>query len=204
MKILKIAMVLVMVTIIAGCSATPTRRAFKEGWRDAAVTSRVKWKLGRDKAVQAHNINVDTWRGVVTLTGRATSDGEKTRAEQVAVGVKNVKQVRNFLDVAGAGSVPTRGVKKNVPFSKPAGKFAKTTDITVPALDAGKTGTASVAAAAAAPKISETDIKDNDGVSKQIGKELATVDEDAVTEKVAPTAAPTNDVTSSSSTVANS
>lgn len=189
-KILNIVLLVIVGVTLIGCSATPTKRAFKEGWRDSAITSKVKWRLGRDKLVRAHNINVDTWRGVVTLNGRTTSEEEKSKAEQIASGVKSVKGVRNYIDIVGLDSVPQKVVKENVPFSKPKGKFARTEDITLPAVNAApaplkeeivqETGTEHK------PATMHTTKKGN-SVSREIDKVLSSSDE--------PTAPAENDVT---------
>lgn len=179
-KMLSFVLLAIVGMALIACSATPTRRAFKEGWRDNAITSKVKWNLGRDKLVKAHNINVDTWRGVVTLNGRSTSEEEKAKAEQVASGVKNVKSVRNYIDVVGADSVPQKVVRENVPFSKPKGKFARTEDITLPVVSTvPKTGQAG---AAQSKGVTESELKE-EGVQA-----LSSSDE--------PTAPAENDVTS--------
>ncbi|MBI2093076.1 MAG: BON domain-containing protein [Deltaproteobacteria bacterium] len=152
-----------LLAAIAGCSATPMRRAFKEGWRDANITSKVKWKLTSDKLVKAHNLDVDTWRGVVTITGRATSEEEKAKAGTLAQSVKKVKEVRNLIDVVGADSVPQKVVRENIPFSKPAGKFAKPEEIALPTIDTNKKPAT----------IGETELTEEN-------KALATVTEDPV------------------------
>jgi hypothetical protein len=184
-------MICVLLLVIAGCSATPTRRAFKEGWRDANITSTVKWKLGRDKLVKAHNLDVDTWRGVVTITGRTASEEEKAKAGTIARNVKKVKEVRNLIDVAGVDSVPQKVVRENIPFSKPAGKFAKPQEIALPTIDTNKksAATSNVAVSKEPAKtedISETELteevvtKEEENLSDSINKDLATAAEESV------------------------
>ncbi len=170
----KIIILFTLTVFIAGCSATPTRRSFKENWRDTTVTSKVKWRMARDKDVQAHNIDVDTWRGVVTLTGRAASEGEKSKAEEIAKNTKNVKEVRNYLDVVG-------GAKENIAFSKPAGKYAEPSKIALPAA-APELATV-VEKDITPPAKAATETRERtkqapretrqNGVSYQIGKEMA-------------------------------
>lgn len=96
-KVFKIFLLLVLAVSISACSATPTRRSFKEGWKDSVVSTKVKFKLTNDKLVKKRNIDVDAWRGVITLTGRVTSMEQKERAEQLAWQVKGVRGVDNFL-----------------------------------------------------------------------------------------------------------
>jgi hypothetical protein len=95
-RVFKLSLLVILALSIAACSATPTRRSFKEGWKDSVVSTKVKYKLARDKLVKKRNLDVDAWRGVVTITGRVTSMEEKERAEQLAWQVKGVRGVDNF------------------------------------------------------------------------------------------------------------
>ncbi|WP_295361725.1 BON domain-containing protein, partial [Arenimonas sp.] len=47
---------------------------------DAAITASVKTKLLADDRTKGFDINVDTWNGVVTLTGGADSQAAKLAA----------------------------------------------------------------------------------------------------------------------------
>jgi len=177
-KVLKLVVLSLLIMSVVACSATPTRRAFKEGWRDSNITSKVKWKMGRDELVKAHNIDVDTWRGVVTLTGRATSAEEKTQAEIIAKNVKNVSGVKNYIEVVEPVSISQKVAKENIPFQKPTGKYAKPQDIRIPAISKNaNTSTAKTSATTTTTtsSVSETDLaeKHQDSITYDISKELA-------------------------------
>jgi osmotically-inducible protein OsmY len=64
---------------------------------DAEITSAVKTKFLADKAVSGLNINVDTDKGVVTLTGPVHSATEKSEALRLARTTKGVKKVVSKL-----------------------------------------------------------------------------------------------------------
>lgn len=66
---------------------------------DAAITSGVKTKLIKDSEIQAFDINVDTYEGVVTLHGNVASGGAQSRAVGLARSVKGVKAVTSKLVV---------------------------------------------------------------------------------------------------------
>lgn len=68
---------------------------------DATITAQVKRDLVRDADIKGMQIDVDTNRGVVTLTGTVPTDDVKDRAEDIAEGTKGVKDVQNNLKVAG-------------------------------------------------------------------------------------------------------
>jgi len=66
---------------------------------DAAITTALKGKYVIDDELKAHDINVDTVGGVVTLTGAAPSAAAVDRATTVAKTVDGVKDVKNQLTV---------------------------------------------------------------------------------------------------------
>ena len=66
---------------------------------DAAITTALKGKYVIDDELKAHDINVDTVGGVVTLTGAAPSAAAVDRATTVAKMVDGVKDVKNQLTV---------------------------------------------------------------------------------------------------------
>lgn len=66
---------------------------------DAAITTALKGKYVLDDELKAHDINVDTVNGVVTLTGAAPSQSAIDRATTIAKSVDGVKDVQNQLTV---------------------------------------------------------------------------------------------------------
>jgi hyperosmotically inducible protein len=76
---------------------------------DAAISAKVKTKLAADPETSAMKVGVTTVRGVVTLSGVVPTEGEKSKAEQVARGTEGVTQVVNNLtinpDTIGATNV---------------------------------------------------------------------------------------------------
>lgn len=68
---------------------------------DTTITAQVKRDLVRDADIKGTKIDVDTNRGVVTLTGSVPTEDVKEKAEDIAEGTKGVKDVQNNLKVAG-------------------------------------------------------------------------------------------------------
>lgn len=66
---------------------------------DTAITTALKGKYVLDDELKAHDINVDTLNGVVTLTGAAPSAAAIERATTIAKTVDGVKDVQNQLTV---------------------------------------------------------------------------------------------------------
>jgi osmotically-inducible protein OsmY len=55
---------------LAGCGSSPDQRATGQVIDDSAVTARVKTALAREAGIsEAMNVNVNTYRGVVQLSG---------------------------------------------------------------------------------------------------------------------------------------
>ena len=66
---------------------------------DATVTTRVKTALINAPNVGALAIDVDTFKGVVTLSGRVKSQDEAAKAVSIARTVSGVKDVKSTLQV---------------------------------------------------------------------------------------------------------
>ena len=64
---------------------------------DAGITASIKTDFLKDPDLSILKIDVDTRGGVVTLNGLAENEEARQRAERIALGVKGVREVRNFL-----------------------------------------------------------------------------------------------------------
>lgn len=87
----------VLAALLAACSSSPTQESTGEFIDDAAITTRVKSAYLQDKDVKAGNIQVETFKGRVQLSGYADSRTEISRAVQIAGGVPGVKSVQNDI-----------------------------------------------------------------------------------------------------------
>jgi hypothetical protein len=66
---------------------------------DAEITAKIKAKLATEGDINPFNIDVDTNSGVVTLQGRVSKEGARTKAEQTARETAGVKRVINLVKV---------------------------------------------------------------------------------------------------------
>src|SRR3954463_3299719 len=82
-----------------GCSSTPTEQATGQAIDDGVVTAKVKAALVQDPVTKAHEINVETFKGTVQLSGFVESDEARARAVELAKDVDGVKQVKDALEV---------------------------------------------------------------------------------------------------------
>jgi hyperosmotically inducible protein len=85
--------------LAGGCAATPTKDSTGEYVDDATVTTKVKSALLGDEAVKSFQIKVETFKGVVQLSGFVDTADEKAAAEKDAAAVSGVKDVKNSLAV---------------------------------------------------------------------------------------------------------
>ena len=66
---------------------------------DSTITTRINNAMIKDDVVKAHQVDVDTIDGHVTLTGVVKTRQEARRAVQIAGGEAGVKSVRNNLQI---------------------------------------------------------------------------------------------------------
>ena len=66
---------------------------------DTTITTRVKTAMLNDPAVGGLRIDVDTFKGVVTLSGRVKNDSEKAQAVSLARRTTGVVEVKDALQV---------------------------------------------------------------------------------------------------------
>jgi osmotically-inducible protein OsmY len=84
---------------VAGYEIAKDDRSIGTKLDDASTTASVKAKLIKDSEIDAIDINVDTFEGVVTLHGNVPSGSARRRAVQLARSVKGVTDVRSKLVV---------------------------------------------------------------------------------------------------------
>lgn len=70
---------------------------------DTAVTAKIKTAILAEPGLKVADINVDTVRGVVTLSGMVDTAANSERVSQIARGVSGARQVDNRLVVRTAG-----------------------------------------------------------------------------------------------------
>lgn len=92
-----------LIASISGCAATETRRSAGETVDDATLTSKVKTRLIQDQELEAFQIDVDTYRGIVQLNGFVDSEENARRAVDLAKDVQGVESVKNNLQVKPRG-----------------------------------------------------------------------------------------------------
>jgi|OpeIllAssembly_1097287.scaffolds.fasta_scaffold73375_2 osmotically-inducible protein OsmY len=96
-RLARLAMTGMIAAVLAACAGSPTRESTGEYIDDTLITSKVKAKLVESSDVSAAAVNVETFKGIVQLSGFASSTSERVKAEELARGVEGVKQVKNDI-----------------------------------------------------------------------------------------------------------
>jgi osmotically-inducible protein OsmY len=82
-----------------GCAGDRYRESTGEYIDDSTITTKVKAKLAKDPVVSAMQVKVETFKGVVQLSGFVDSQEQVDRAVQLARDVKGVQEVKNNISV---------------------------------------------------------------------------------------------------------
>ena len=109
---MRIAMVVLQVLLLSGCTALMVGGAAVGGYQlgkderpagvvasDSAITTKIKGKYVADSVVSVFNIGVRTYEGTVTLSGTVGSHAARKQAESLARDTKGVLAVNNTIVV---------------------------------------------------------------------------------------------------------
>jgi osmotically-inducible protein OsmY len=102
MKNLKIVSTLVaalMLTAVVGCASTATQESTGQYVNDSTITASVKAAILNEPTLKVAEINVETFKGVVQLSGFVRSRENIATAVNVTRGVNGVQSVRNDMRV---------------------------------------------------------------------------------------------------------
>jgi osmotically-inducible protein OsmY len=81
----------------AGCASTPTSAGTGEYFDDAVITTKVKAAIFNEPTLKSAEINVETFKGTVQLSGFVNSQADINRAVEVARSVGGVRSVKNDM-----------------------------------------------------------------------------------------------------------
>ena len=84
---------------MVGCASTAKKESTGEYVDDTVITTKVKAKMLEEPGLKSAEINVETFKGVVQLSGFVSSQANINRAAELARGVKGVTSVKNVMRV---------------------------------------------------------------------------------------------------------
>ena len=88
-----------VLTTLVACAPTANREGTGEYIDDSMITGKVKAAFAADPSVKATEINVETFKGEVQLSGFVAQPSDAARAADIARGIKGVKSVKNDVRV---------------------------------------------------------------------------------------------------------
>ena len=96
-KYLSALFMAVMLITAVGCASTSKQEGTGEYVDDTVITTKVKAAVMNEPTLKSAEINVETFKGVVQLSGFVSSQAAATKAVEVARSVSGVKSVRNDM-----------------------------------------------------------------------------------------------------------
>lgn len=99
LSIFNTLVVVLLLAFTVGCASTDKQASTGEQIDDTVITTRVKAAIFADDELKVLEINVETFKGVVQLSGFVASPSHVTRAARIARDVKGVESVKNDLRV---------------------------------------------------------------------------------------------------------
>ena len=93
------AALLLVITLLTPLMLAACGKTVDDTIDDATVTTRVKTSLLNDAVVGGLRIDVDTFKGVVTLSGRVKAKEEEAKAIELARKIGGVTDVKSALQI---------------------------------------------------------------------------------------------------------
>lgn len=98
-KYFSVMLISVALVFVAGCASTSTKSGTGEYIDDTVITTKVKAAILHEPTLKVSEINVETFKGVVQLSGFVNSQADIDMAVRVATGIGGVKSVKNDMRV---------------------------------------------------------------------------------------------------------
>jgi hyperosmotically inducible protein len=89
----------ILCTLALGCAGSRTQESTGEYLSDTWITTKVKAALVDDSVVKATEVNVETFKGAVQLSGFVSSDAAMDQAVVVARNIEGVTSVKNDMRI---------------------------------------------------------------------------------------------------------
>lgn len=93
------SLIAIFLAFTIGCSGNANRESTGEYFDDTWITTKVKAALVDDPVVRAREVNVETFKGVVQLSGFVRSKEAMDQAVAIARSIEGVKDVKSDMRV---------------------------------------------------------------------------------------------------------
>jgi hyperosmotically inducible protein len=84
---------------VVGCASTSKQEGTGEYVDDSVITTKVKAAIFNEPTLKSAEINVETFKGAVQLSGFVSSQTAINKAAELARGVSGVKSVKNDMRI---------------------------------------------------------------------------------------------------------
>jgi osmotically-inducible protein OsmY len=91
--------ILMLFATLVACASTPKQESAGEYVDDSVITTKVKSLIAADDFLKSFQIGVETYKGIVQLSGFINSQQAVDKAVEITKSVKGVKSVKNNLIV---------------------------------------------------------------------------------------------------------
>ena len=98
-KVLSLFLLAIGLVAVASCSSEYNKEGTGEYLDDSVITTKVKAAILGEKSLSVAEINVETFKGVVQLSGFVSSQSDINKAASLARSVSGVKSVKNDMRV---------------------------------------------------------------------------------------------------------
>jgi len=89
----------ILMASLLGCASTATQEGTGEYIDNTVITTKVKTAIFNEPTLKSFEINVETFKGVVQLSGFVNSQADIDKAVEIARQVKGVKSVKNDMQL---------------------------------------------------------------------------------------------------------
>jgi osmotically-inducible protein OsmY len=95
----QVFMLFMLIGTLMSCASTSKQSGMGEYVDDTVITTKVKSMLAADDFLKSFEISVETYKGIVQLSGFVDSQATIDTAGKIARTVEGVKSVKNNLSV---------------------------------------------------------------------------------------------------------
>jgi len=92
-----VTIILLAMLFTLGCTTTATQESTGEYVDDSVITTRVKSAIFNEPTLSSAEINVETYKGVVQLSGFVSSQSDINKAATLARSTAGVQSVKNDM-----------------------------------------------------------------------------------------------------------
>jgi osmotically-inducible protein OsmY len=90
-------LLMLLLASFVGCASTPKHEGTGQYVDDTVITAKVKAAVFNEPSLKSAEINVETFKGVVQLSGFVNSQADINKAVEVARSVPGVTSVKNSM-----------------------------------------------------------------------------------------------------------